>query len=302
MRSLFLGLILTLQWALAAPANAASPLVDAEWVKGHVGKPGVVFLDVRAPGAYLRGHVPGAVSTNYGRDGWRVKHKGVPGMLPEMPALEKLFGRLGISNTSHVVILPGGYSSGEMGVATRVYWTLKVAGHGPVSILDGGMCAYAADKRAPLKSGPEAPSPASYRASFQPQYLATDDDVKNALGGGAALIDSRPNDQFLGVNKSGKVRRHGTLPGAVNLPGRWTTVDDGGKFRSSEALRKLYEAVGAKPDAQTITFCNTGHWASLGWFVQREILGNKSVRMYDGSMADWSRDAANAMDRKVPLP
>ena len=24
-----------------------------------------------------------------------------------------------------------------------------------------------------------------------------------------------------------------------------------------------------------ITFCNTGHWASLGWFVNSELLGNK---------------------------
>jgi thiosulfate/3-mercaptopyruvate sulfurtransferase len=37
-----------------------------------------------------------------------------------------------------------------------------------------------------------------------------------------------------------------------------------------------------------ITFCNTGHWASLGWFVQSEILGRADVKLYDGSVADWA--------------
>ena len=49
--------------AVAAPAMAAEPLVDAGWVKNNLGKPGIVFLDVTSnPAAYAKGHVPGAVS------------------------------------------------------------------------------------------------------------------------------------------------------------------------------------------------------------------------------------------------
>jgi len=29
---------------------------------------------------------------------------------------------------------------------------------------------------------------------------------------------------------------------------------------------------------------------SLGWFVSSELLGNKKVRMYDGSMIGWTAD------------
>jgi len=32
--------------------------------------------------------------------------------------------------------------------------------------------------------------------------------------------------------------------------------------------------------------------AALGWFVAHELLGNRQARLYDGSMAEWSRDAA----------
>ena len=108
----------------AAPSFAATPLVNAQWVKDNLAKPDVVFLDVRgSAGAFRAGHIPDAVFTSYGRDKWRVEMQGVPGMLPPVKNLEKLIGGLGIGNDTHVVLVPGGYSSGDMGVATRIYWT-----------------------------------------------------------------------------------------------------------------------------------------------------------------------------------
>jgi len=287
----------------AGPSFAATPLVNAQWVKDNIAKPGVVFLDVRGSvGAFRAGHIPGAVFTSYGRDKWRVKRDGVSSMLPPVPDLEKLLSSLGIGNDNHVVLLPGGYSSGEMGVATRIYWTFKVLGHDAVSILDGGMLAYMADKKNPLEKIYAPPEPKTFKANFRPEFLATAKEIKRALAAkDTALLDSRPNDQYLGVNKSGSVKRPGTLRGAVNLPGRWTTVDDGGTFRSTKTLRRLYAAAGAPTDGPAITFCNTGHWASLGWFVNSELLGNKKTKMYDGSLADWSRNDANPMEQKFKL-
>ena len=37
---------------------AATPLVDAVWVKDQIGKEGVVMLDLRKPASYKKGHVP----------------------------------------------------------------------------------------------------------------------------------------------------------------------------------------------------------------------------------------------------
>ncbi len=303
MKKIILLFALTIFAAAPSFTFAATPLVDARWVKNNIAKPDVVFLDVRGSvGAFRAGHVPGAVFTSYGRDKWRVEKGKVSGMLPPVSQLEKLIGGLGIGNADHVVLVPGGYSSGEMGVATRIYWTFKVLGHDSVSILDGGFLAYAADKKNPLEKTFARPIPKTFKANFRPQLLATAKDIKKALGGdGTALLDSRPNDQYLGVNKSGSVKRPGTLKGAVNLPGRWTTVDDGGTFRSVGVLRRLYAAAGAPTKGPAITFCNTGHWASLGWFVNSELLGNKKTKMYDGSLADWSRDAVNPMQQKIKL-
>ncbi|HEC14211.1 MAG TPA: sulfurtransferase, partial [Rhodospirillales bacterium] len=122
------------------------------------------------------------------------------------------------------------------------------------------------------------------------ELLATTKDVENAIKTGTTLIDSRSNDQFLGITKSGSIKRAGTLPGAKNVPGVWLTVNDGGVFRDTESLRRLYKLAGVKTDGPTIMFCNTGHWASIGWFVNSELLGNKETKLYDGSLAEWTLD------------
>ena len=287
----------------AISSMAASPLVEASWVKANIGKPGIVFVDLRSKAAYLNGHVPGAVHSSYKGDKWRMKKGDVKGMMPPVDYLEKLLGRLGIDNNSHVVLMHGGYSAAETGIATRIYWTLKVLGHSNISILNGGMGAYLADKSNPREKTAVKPVAKVFKAKLDTSMLATAKDVSAGLKSGAVLLDSRPTDQHLGINKSGAITRTGTLPGAISVPGRWVTVNDRGTFRGISALKKLYGLKKVSDNKNRIVFCNTGHWASLGWFVDSELLGNKSSKMYDGSMAQWSRlsPAEHPMEVKVNL-
>ncbi len=291
---------------VSTAAFAAEPLVDTGWVKANLGKPGVVFLDVTSnPTAYAKGHIPGAVYTHYKKDKWRVetKNKGykVAGMLPKVDYLEKLIGRLGIGNGDHVVIIANGSGAGEMGTATRLYWTFAVLGHDNVSIMDGGMRAWTKDKTNPLETAAAKPAAKTFRASFRPELLATTEDVKAAMTNGTTLIDSRPVAQNLGIIKSGKVRAFGTIPGSISVPGEYMTVNNGGQLRGSASLTKLYAMSKAPTTGKSITFCNTGHWASLGWFAEYALLGNKQSAMYDGSLAEWTTEDNAPMERKVSL-
>ena len=292
--------------AIAAPAMAAEPLVDAGWVKSNLGKPGIVFLDVTSnPAAFQKGHVPGAVFTHYSKDKWRIDtkkngHK-VAGVLPPVDHMEKLIGELGIGNEDHVVIIPAGVGAAEMGTATRIYWTFQVLGHDNVSIMNGGMAAWMADKANPLKANANYPAPKSFKANFPDDLLATTDEVKAALKDGTTLIDSRPVAQNLGIMKSGAVRAFGTIPGAINVPGEYMTVNNGGQLRGKASIARLYEVSGAPTSGKSITFCNTGHWASLGWFAEYALLGNKQSAMYDGSLTEWTTEDNAPMERKVNL-
>lgn len=286
--------------------QAASPLVDPLWIKDNLGKEGIVFLDVTSNAkSYAKAHIPGAVFTHYKKDKWRitkeVNKKKIKGLLPDMSHLEKLIGGLGISNDDHVVIIAGGFSAGEMGTATRIYWTFKVIGHNNVSILNGGMTNYLSNKGFPLESGSIKPSAKSFKGRLNKAVLATEVDVQNATKNNIKLIDSRSYEQFLGIHKSGSVQRPGTLQEAINLPGSWVTVNGGSIFHDKLQLNKLFKYAGAPTTGPVITFCNTGHWASVGWFVGSELMGNKNTRLYDGSMAHWSINPANKMTNKVEL-
>src|ERR1700686_280161 len=122
-----------------------TPLVSTQWLAGHLGDPAVRIVDIRsavdggARAAYEAAHVPGAVHTDYAKDGWRATKGMATGLLPDATTLAQLIGRLGVTPAHHVVIASGGTTAGDFSAAARVYWTFKTAGHGAVSILDGGM-------------------------------------------------------------------------------------------------------------------------------------------------------------------
>lgn len=277
----------------AIAASHAQPLVTTDWLESNLTKGGLAVIDVRSgidgstPVTFEAGHVPGAVYSDYLKAGWRAKVDGVPGMLPPKQQLEQLIGSLGIDNDAHVVIVTAGKSALDYGSATRVYWTFKVLGHDAVSILDGGHSAWAGEGR-PLESGKSSPTPARFAANFRPELLATRTDVAAAArpDSGVALIDNRPPTQFSGKTKMKAVQRAGRIPEALNIPQGLFREGGSGRFAGSAKLAELWDVAGVGNDEPEIAYCNTGHWASLGWFASSELLG-KDSKLYDGSMIEW---------------
>jgi len=292
--------------ASVAATTEPGPLVDVAWIKENSCAQGVRVLDIRSSisgdreADYQSAHIPCAVYTDYMKGGWRTKVKDVVGQLPPVDNLEKLIGSLGIDNDTHVVIYHAGTSALDLGSATRVYWTFKVLGHDKVSILNGGIAAYVAAE-APTSRVAQKPESKQFKAALRQDMLIGKEDVAKALNGATALVDYRPSDNYQGINRHPAAKRNGTLPGARNVPEAWLTENNGGKLRDRETLAKLFKLAEVPTDGEQIAFCNTGHWASLGWFVSSEIMGNRQTKMYDGSMVEWSADAALPMETKVIL-
>jgi len=299
------GAALMLLVAAWQQAVAADPLVGPEWAAANAGKAGVVFIDFGGPADFLRGHIPGAVNSKYGKDGWREERADkVPDMLPvDLTKLAAMIGRLGIDNNTRVVLVPPGMSSSDMGMGTRVYWTFKVLGHDNVSILDGGMAGYLAlvkEKKFPLATGAAKADPKTFKANVRKDMIVTMEDMKKAKAAGMLLVDNRPEDYYAGITRHPKATSAGTIEGAKNLPNAWLTVDGGGRFRDKGQLAQLYKHASVPTGGEQINFCNSGHWASVGWFVSSELMGNKKVRMYDGSMIEWTMKG-NPVEQKVKL-
>jgi thiosulfate/3-mercaptopyruvate sulfurtransferase len=287
------GAVLALTVALAGSAAAADALVSAQWLNGHRADQNLVVIDVRSAidgggeKAYLTGHIPGAVHSDYDKGGWRVTRSNLPFMVPTTSELEKLIGDLGIDETSHVVVVPAGVSVLDFGSAARTYWTLRYAGVKDVSILDGGFAAWTAAGY-PTAAGTQTPSPKIFTAALDKSVIAQAPDVEVIeKSGGATLIDARPATFYTGKEKAPVVQAYGHIPGALNVDSAEFYDPATNRLKSKVALSQIADTIPAGP---TIEYCNTGHWAATDWFVLHELLGRSEARLYAASMVEWTSD------------
>src|SRR5262245_14634778 len=123
---LWVALALVIATAGSALAGAPESLVSVQWLQQHRRGADLVVLDIRSAldgggaEAYAKGHIPGAVHSDYDKGGWRVARNGVPFMLPTEKELEVLIGNLGIDEENHVVVVPAGVQVLDFGAGARV--------------------------------------------------------------------------------------------------------------------------------------------------------------------------------------
>ena len=271
-----------------------SGLVSLEILQAALGRPDLVILDIRSSAdggraAFEAGHIPGAVHSDYAADGWRAKVGNAPGMLPSLDHLAALAGSLGIRPESRVVIVPAGLAATDFAAAARVYWTLKLIGHGQQTILDGGFKGWQAGPARPVAAGPSRPEAAAPYPVVVKQELRSTADATFVASRGklATLVDARATSYFEGNEKAPEATRAGHIPGAVSRDYAAAFDPATGKLRPQSDLGALY---GSVPSGPAISYCNTGHTAALNWFVLSEVLGRDEVSLYDGSMTDWTQD------------
>jgi thiosulfate/3-mercaptopyruvate sulfurtransferase len=272
----------------------ADPLVSPQWLAAHL-RSGTLVLDIRSAvdgggaAAYEAAHVPGAVHTDYAKDGWRATKGMATGLLPEHQHLAALFARCGINPASHVVIVGAGTSAGDFSAAARVYWTLKIASHREISLLEGGMAAWQ-QAGLQVESGRNAPAPTrpypiASVAELRADLAAVEHAVKHRH---AILLDTRSTSYFEGREKSPQAKRAGRLPDAVHLDHALSFDPASKRLKPLPELEQLF----ALPDRPVVSYCNTGHQAATSWFILSEVLRRPGVSLYDGSMSEWTEDEA----------
>jgi len=302
MQRLFTKFAVMLAFVLAPLAAYASPLVSPAWLADNLTDEKLVIIDLRNKidqGSYetfLQGHIPGAIHSDYMNDGWRVGRDGVVGLLPKPDQFETLARRLGVSHDSHVVVVPAGVSSTDFGSAARVYWTFKVFGHENVSVLDGGYAVWRTYAPEKIETGAfVAPEPGSFVARFNPDYYISKDDVAGLVNepGKAVLVDGRTDAQYYAEGKHPKAAKAGRIPSAILMDQDNAYAGDQNRLKSQADLAQIY---GNLEDKTIVSYCNTGHWAATNWFVMSEVLGRKNVKLYDGSMVEWTADSNLPLD------
>lgn len=278
--------------AMLTAAAYARPemLVSTEWLAAHLNDPNIRIVDMRrAATDYETGHVPNAVhlANEAIRDA-----AAPPTFLPTQAAFEALMGRLGIGNATRVVA----YDERGGVYAARLWWILNHFGHRNVALLDGGWVKWTAEGRAATADAPR-PAAATFRATPNPRWVATADDVKAAIGQkGKRILDARTQAEIEGREMRG-IKRGGFIPSATPL--YWEDLLDPATkaFKPAAELDRMFTERGLAPSDEIITYCQIGMRASVDLFALH-LMGYDKLRNYYGSWEEWG----NRDDTPVQKP
>jgi thiosulfate/3-mercaptopyruvate sulfurtransferase len=260
-------------------------LVDTQWVEDHLDDDSIRIVEVdENPALYAEAHIPGAIGFDWKKDLQDQVKRDFLG--PE--AFGELLGGRGISN-DHTVVL---YGDRNNWFAAYTYWYLKYYGHDAVKLVNGPREKWISEGR-PTTADVPSHSPATFTAKPGDDSIrAKRDEVHAALDSGTKLVDVRSPQEYsgeliamAGYEQEG-AQRAGHIPGAASVP--WAqAVQDDGTFKSSDDLRELYEGKGVAGGGEIIAYCRIGERSAHTWFVLHELLGEGSVKNYDGSWTEW---------------
>jgi thiosulfate/3-mercaptopyruvate sulfurtransferase len=259
-------------------------LTGADWVESHSDDPGVVLAEVdEDTSAYDKGHIRNAIKLDWKKD----LQDPVRRDFVDKAGFEKLMSERGIGNDDTVVL----YGGNNNWFAAYAYWYFKLYGHRDVRLLDGGRKKWELESRELVTDVPKR-AETSYQASdVDTSIRAMRDEVLAAIGT-KNLIDVRSPDEFSGKLLAPahlpqeSAQRPGHVPSARNIP--WSkAANEDGTFKSDEELRDVYSGAGVDFGKDTIAYCRIGERSAHTWFVMHELLGQDSVKNYDGSWTEY---------------
>ena len=255
------------------------PLVEADWLRAHIGEPDLRVIDFRwylkgrnGRDEYLRGHIPGAVFV----DLEAVTGAGGGGRhpLPERQRFEAEMRRAGVSSGTRVVV----YDDAGASVAARLWFLLGYFGHGAQAVLDGGIGAWGG----PLTTESTPVAPGDFRAAEPDSSLVLGFEAVRDLQG-VPLIDARATERYRGETEPIDPKA-GHVPGALSAPFLENVAADG-RLKSPDELRRRYIALGA--DRGAVFYCGSGVNATQH-LLAMAVAGLPNARLYAGSWSDWS--------------
>jgi len=233
--------------------------------------------------AFQLGHIPGAAYIHL-EDDLSAPRTGLNGRhpLPRQSTVVSAMRARGADDGSLIVA----YDNVDGRYASRLWWTIRWAGHATVRVLDGGWRRWR-ESGLPLETGePQERRSGNFSARTSLERVVDYEEVyANLETQKALLLDARARDRFRGRNESLDPMA-GHIPGAKNRPYRDNLKDDG-TFRDAADLQAEFERIlrGCRP-ADVIHQCGSGV-TSCHNRLAMELVGLSGSAMYVGSWSEW---------------
>jgi thiosulfate/3-mercaptopyruvate sulfurtransferase len=294
------GVYLLLVAGLAGAAEWANPdlLITPEALEKNISKPDWVVIDSRDLKDYAKGHIPGAISL-----GKRVKkalRDPTSRVFSDVSKYEKLLGKAGIDNNTHVVFYHGDIKT--LTDASVGFWVMEYLGHDKVHFMDGGLEAWR-NSGFRLEKNPTIKEPKTFAANVVASRLATTSEITDIAIGkltGVQVIDSRSKKEHQG--KDIRAIRGGHVPNTtINVSHKDTMLKELDKKTEKMEATGFFDAATLQEkfasldkSKRTIGYCQTGTRSTLT-YLELRLLGFKDPANWDESWRVYSSDlAANA--------
>ncbi len=266
-----------------------TPLLSPEALRSSLGESGSAVLDATyflpnenqdAAANFTAAHIPGA--RFFAIDDVADRSSSLPHMLPTPEDFAAAVGALGIGDETRVVV----YDQRGIFSAPRLWWMFRVFGHDNVQVLDGGLPGWRA-AGGEIESGtPRPATPARFTPRYRPDLVRSLTQMRANLAAPEALVlDARAAPRFYGKTPEPRPGlRGGHIPGSRSLP--FSEVLENGRYRSPDALRRIFAAAGADGTRPVITTCGSGLTACV-LALGLSLAGLPEAAVYDGSWAEW---------------
>lgn len=240
----------------------------------------MVIVDLSKPEIYQQAHIAGAVHMDYGTI-VRIEPPRF-GLIPDEQQFSAVLEKAGISPDSYVVA----YDDEGGGKAARLLWTLMLAGHQKMAMIDGGLHSWTSEQL-PLTNEVTEVSAGRYPVEYSGMHFSADRQyILDKLNDDqVVLFDARSPAEYIGSDV--RTTHGGHIPGAINFD--WANgmeKENGLRLHPAPYLLDVLESINITPDKEVIVYCNSHHRSAFS-FVMLLAIGFEKVRGYPGSWSDW---------------
>jgi len=257
-------------------------ILEPSELKENLNRDNLLVIDLSSPATYVQYHIPRAIFLNYE---WivRIEHPRM-GLLPTEEQLNNVFSSIGLTKDTHVVV----YDDEGGGRASRLLWTLDVAGHKNFSLLNGGLQAWS-NHGNKITSTIRYPVPCKYNVEMNFEPVATRQFILDHLSDdNVVILDNRSPAEFNGTKIF--AQRGGHIPGAINIDWMATMDMEHDKRLKPEAeLREMLESQGITTDKTVVMYCQAHH-RSAHMYIVLKSLGYEKIKGYPGAWLDWGNE------------
>jgi len=260
----------------------ATQLVSPAWLHSHLGDDNIIILDASAS------YEPS--QTIAGAQHFDIKNRcsdpenPLPNSFPSAVIFEEESQKLGINNTSHIIV----YDSTGVFTSPRVWFMYKSFGHDNISVLDGGLPAWKSSGFAVTPTREKKISKGDFKARLKKENIKSLHDLEQNINDQTfTLLDARSSGRFKGTAPEPRPQlQSGHIKNSLNLP--YTEVLENGKFKSIAMLKETFTdlRIANKP---IVFSCGSGITACI-ILLAYDLISDKPKAIYDGSWTEWATE------------